>query len=130
MHTIYNGFISVARKIQICPPPQPNLNSWLRRYDARKIQFWLLRHWYFNLGKSQQIQIPMYIISIYIYINIWIQKIYINIWIQKNKYIYIYIYIRMRLVARTPPPPGYEVRPSLRLLLRRRMQYAVCDFEI
>ena len=49
-------------------------------------------------------------------------------------YIYIYIYvereIRMRPAARTPPPPDYEVRPLLRLLLRRRMQYAVCDLEI
>ena len=39
------------------------------------------------------------------------------------------MYIWMRLVARTPPPPDYEAGPSLRLLLRRRMQYAV-DSEI
>ena len=38
--------------------------------------------------------------------------------------------IRMRLAACTPLPPDYEVRPSLRLLLCRRMQYAVCDVEV
>ena len=36
----------------------------------------------------------------------------------------------MRLAVRTPPPPDYEVRPLLRLLLRRRMQYAIYDFDM
>ena len=37
--------------------------------------------------------------------------------------------LQRRYVARTPPPPDYVDRPSLRVLRLRRIQDAVCEFE-